>query len=47
MNKSGNDRPSAHYAVQYCTVPVSSLEDSTTFTGGNMPVGLNFEMKDE
>jgi succinylglutamic semialdehyde dehydrogenase len=46
MNKSGNDRPSAHYAVQYCTVPVSSLEDSTPFTGANMPPGLNFEFKD-
>lgn len=44
MNKSGNDRPSAHYAVQYCTIPVSSLEDSTQFTGANMPPGLNFEL---
>lgn len=25
--KSGNDRPSGHTAVQYCTVPVASLED--------------------
>lgn len=46
MNKSGNDRPSAHYAVQYCTVPVSSLEDPTPFTGTNMPPGMNFEAKD-
>lgn len=46
MNKSGNDRPSAHYAVQYCTVPVSSLEDESAFTGSNMPPGLNFEFKD-
>lgn len=46
MNKSGNDRPSAHYAVQYCTVPVASLEDDTPFTGAEMPVGLNFEFKD-
>jgi len=46
MNKSGNDRPSADYAVQYTTVPVSSLEDGTPFTGANMPVGLNFEYKD-
>ncbi len=29
MGKSGNDRPSAHYAVQYCSVPVASLEDPT------------------
>jgi succinylglutamic semialdehyde dehydrogenase len=46
MNKSGNDRPSAHYAVQYCTVPVSSLEDHTPFTSTGMPPGLNFEFKD-
>ncbi len=46
MNKSGNDRASAHYAVQYTTVPVSSLEDETPFTGANMPVGLGFEFKD-
>jgi succinylglutamic semialdehyde dehydrogenase len=46
MNKSGNDRPSAHYAVQYCTVPVSSLEDGTPYTGSGMPPGLNFEFKD-
>ena len=43
MNKSGNDRPSAHLAVRYCTVPVASLEDPTPFTGENMPPGLNFE----
>lgn len=30
MGKSGNDRPSAHFAIQYCTVPVASLEDLTT-----------------
>lgn len=46
MNKSGNDRPSAHYAVQYTTVPVSSLEDNGPFTGANMPVGLGFDTKD-
>jgi succinylglutamic semialdehyde dehydrogenase len=31
MGKSGNDRPSAHFAVQYCTVPLASLEDLTGF----------------
>jgi succinylglutamic semialdehyde dehydrogenase len=46
MNKSGNDRPSAEFAVQYCTVPVSSLEDTTPFTGAGMPPGLNFEYKE-
>jgi succinylglutamic semialdehyde dehydrogenase len=46
MNKSGNDRPSAHYAVQYCTVPVASLEDSHPFSADKMPPGLNFEFKE-
>jgi succinylglutamic semialdehyde dehydrogenase len=47
MNKSGNDRPSAHYAVQYCSIPVSSLEDTTPFTGTAMPPGLNYEITDK
>jgi succinylglutamic semialdehyde dehydrogenase len=46
MNKSGNDRPSAHFAVQYTTVPISSLEDMTPLSFNNMPPGLNFEYKD-
>jgi succinylglutamic semialdehyde dehydrogenase len=46
MNRSGNDRPSAHYAVQYTTVPVSTLEDYTAFSAAGMPPGLNFEFKD-
>jgi succinylglutamic semialdehyde dehydrogenase len=43
MNKSGNDRPSGNMAIQYCTVPVSSLQDQTPFNGNNLPPGLNFE----
>lgn len=45
MGKSGNDRPSAHYAVQYTTVPVASLEDSTPFDPKAQLPGVNFEMK--
>ena len=45
MNRSGNDRPSAHYAVQYCTVPVASLEDSTPFDPSKMLPGIVFEAK--
>ncbi|HMN68606.1 MAG TPA: succinylglutamate-semialdehyde dehydrogenase [Bdellovibrionales bacterium] len=45
MNKSGNDRPSGNMAIQYCTVPVASLEDTTPFSETGMPVGLNFEYK--
>lgn len=46
MNKSGNDRPSGNFAIQYCTVPVASLEDFTPFSESGMPPGLNFEYKD-
>ncbi len=42
MGKSGNDRPSAHYAIQYCSVPVSSLEDPTGFDAGKMLPGITF-----
>lgn len=40
MDKSGNDRPSAHFAVQYCTVPVANLEDPTPFDASKLPPGL-------
>ncbi len=46
MNKSGNDRPSGNSAIQYCAVPVASLEDFGSFSVDKMPVGLNFEYKD-
>ncbi len=42
MGKSGNDRPSAHFAVQYCTVPVSSLEDKTAFDPSKTMPGMNY-----
>jgi succinylglutamic semialdehyde dehydrogenase len=45
MGKSGNDRPSAHYAIQYCTVPVASLEDSTPFDPTKILPGMNLDMK--
>jgi succinylglutamic semialdehyde dehydrogenase len=40
MGKSGNDRPSAHFAVQYCTVPLASLEDFTGFDKTKMLPGI-------
>lgn len=43
MGKSGNDRPTAHFAVQYCTVPVASLEDTSAYDGKGLPPGINFE----
>lgn len=45
LGKSGNDRPSAHYAIQYCTVPVASLEDNTPFVGTKLMPGITFEAK--
>lgn len=41
MGKSGNDRPSADYAIQYCTVPVASLEDPTPFDRTKMLPGIS------
>lgn len=41
MGKSGNDRPSADYAIQYCTVPVASLEDPTPFDKTKMLPGVS------
>jgi len=38
--KSGNNRPSAHHAVYYCTTPVSSLEDPQSFSDVKLPPGL-------
>lgn len=45
MGKSGNDRPSAHFAVNYCTVPVSSLEDATKFDASKVFQGMEYEFK--
>lgn len=45
MGKSGNDRPSAHFAVYYCTVPVASLEDTTTFDSSKTFPGLVYDPK--
>lgn len=45
LGKSGNDRPSAHFAVQYCTVPMANLEDHTAFDPTKMLPGMTFEAK--
>ncbi|MFN8945930.1 MAG: aldehyde dehydrogenase family protein, partial [Pseudobdellovibrionaceae bacterium] len=42
MGKSGNDRPSAHFAIQYCAVPVASLEDPTPFDSTKVLPGMNY-----
>jgi succinylglutamic semialdehyde dehydrogenase len=43
LGKSGNDRPTAHFAVQYCTVPVASLEDQTPFDPQGLLPGVSFD----
>jgi succinylglutamic semialdehyde dehydrogenase len=45
MGKSGNDRASAHFAIQYCTVPVGSLEDPTPFELAKALPGMNLDWK--
>lgn len=42
MGKSGNDRPSAHFAIQYCSIPVGSLEDPTDFDPSKTLPGMNY-----
>jgi succinylglutamic semialdehyde dehydrogenase len=41
-DKSGNDRPTATFAVYYCTVPVAALEDPTPFDPKNVLPGMNY-----
>lgn len=43
--KSGNDRASAHFAVQYCSVPMANLEDPTPFDPTKVLPGMNYEVK--
>ncbi|MFP5518325.1 MAG: succinylglutamate-semialdehyde dehydrogenase [Bdellovibrionia bacterium] len=45
MGKSGNDRPSAHFAIQYCTVPMASLEDPTALDISKALPGMNLDWK--
>lgn len=43
LGKSGNDRPSAHFAVYYCTTPLSNLEDPTPFDSTKLYPGVTWE----
>ena len=45
MGKSGNDRPSGHFAIQYCVVPVASLEDPTALPT-KFPPGLTYQFEE-
>ena len=43
MGKSGNDRPSGHFAINYCVVPVASLEDPTSFDSSKVLPGIEYK----
>lgn len=43
--KSGNDRPTALYATQYCTYPVAELIDSSPLDTSQLPPGFNWKEK--
>ena len=40
--KSGNERPSGHFAVYYCSTPVGSLEDRTVFDKNKVLPGISW-----
>ena len=42
LGKSGNDRPSGHYAVYYCTSPLASLEDMNPFDPSGQLPGIEY-----
>lgn len=42
IGKSGNDRASGHFAIQYCAVPVASLEDLGSLDKNKLLPGVNF-----
>ncbi len=43
LGKSGNDRPTAHFAVYYSTVPVACLEDMTPLDRSSILPGVTYE----
>ncbi len=45
MGKSGNDRPSGHFAIDYCGIPVASLEDPTAFDQSKMLTGITYNFR--
>lgn len=45
MGKSGNDRPSANFAIDYCAVPVASLEDLTEFDRTKLMPTVSYTFK--
>lgn len=42
IGASGNHRPSAYYAADYCAYPVASIENSALEMPAKLSPGLNF-----
>ncbi len=42
VKKSGNGHPSGHFAVYYCSHPMASLEDPTSFNPDKLYPGIEF-----
>lgn len=42
IGKSGNHRPSAYYAADYCAYPVASIENATLSMPAKLSPGLHF-----
>ncbi|HQW57510.1 MAG TPA: aldehyde dehydrogenase family protein, partial [Gammaproteobacteria bacterium] len=40
LGHSGNHRPSAYYAADYCVYPVASLEENILKIPDNLPPGI-------
>jgi len=45
LGKSGNDRPSGHYAIQYCAVPVASLVDFGEYDKDKNLPGITYNFR--
>jgi succinylglutamic semialdehyde dehydrogenase len=45
VGASGNHRPSAYYAADYCAYPVASLEETKLALPANLSPGLNMDRK--
>jgi succinylglutamic semialdehyde dehydrogenase len=45
VGKSGNHRPSAYYAADYCAYPVASIQNSVLAMPATLSPGLHFEGK--
>lgn len=43
LGRSGNDRPSGHFAIYYCSTPLASLQDQNMFDKDKVLPGINYE----